>query len=163
MTWLIVHDFYNNNNNAIVITPNDANFTLTQLREEVKIRYPLPYDRFTICRDGNTIVMEFMGEFNAFEWIERPRIHILAGLTNLEDLNHPMIGCTCQYDCPGSAVSVQIRVEPATFEWSTRKWSFQYAHASVLYEPILKLANGYFQWLWELEDPVWRTMLRRSM
>ena len=75
------------------------------------------------------------------------------GRTNLEDLNDSIIGCTCQYDCPGSNVPVQIRVEPATLEWSTHKWSFQHANTLVLYEPILRLANGYCQWL--REDPVW--------
>ena len=158
---LMVHAFYSYNNNAIVIPPNDAKFNLTQLCEEVKLRYPMPYDGFITFRGGNTIVMDFMREFNAFEWLERPRIHSLAGMgaTNIEDLNDPMMGCTCQYECPGSNMPIRITVEPA--QLSTRKWSFEHAHASILCEPVLKLANGYYQWLWE--EPIGQTMFYRRM
>ena len=162
---LIVHEFSHFDDNSIIrmmIAPN-SNFTLTQLCEEIKNRYPLPYLEFITCRNGNTIVMEFVGEFNAFKWLERHRIHSLGGtgVTKLEDLNDPRISCTCQYDCPGftTTVPVQIRVEPATL---TREWSFQHENASVLYEPILNLANGYCLWLWK-EDPVWRTMVCRLL
>ena len=160
---LMVSAFYSyDNNTAIVVPPNDAEFNLSQLCEEVEIRYPMPYDGLITVRGGNTIVMDFMREFNALEWLERRRIHsFLAGMgaTNIEDLNDPMLGCNCQYDCPGSEMPIQITVEPA--QLNTSKWCFQHAHASILCEPILKLTNGYSQWL--REDPFFQPMFRRRM
>ena len=65
---------------------------------------------------------------------------------------------TCQCVCPESSDPVNIKVNPSDFTWSSREWSFQHNDASVLYEPIMKIANGYYHWLRQAH--VWQTRIR---